>query len=142
MLSLIAKRGLTKALARPSNLRMAQKINNVQFIDVQARQFAKNKNKKLPQTDDEDFAEPEVVATPEPVVEATPTPEPVVAATPEPVKAAQAKQAPEKVDASLNVPFSVGDIKITNSVPDNKPPSQEDTIEGRYATVLFVAASE
>jgi len=138
MLSLIAKRGLTKALARPSNLRMAQKINNVQFIDVQARQFAKNKNKKLPQNDDEDFAEPEAVATPEPVVEATP--EPVVAATPEPV--AKAAPVPENVDASLYVPFSVGDIKITNSVPDNKPPSQEDTIEGRYATVLFVAASE
>jgi hypothetical protein len=40
------------------------------------------------------------------------------------------------------LPFSVGEIKVTNSVPDNKPPSQEDTIEGRYATVLFVAASE
>jgi hypothetical protein len=102
MLSLIAKRGLTKALARPANLRMAQKINNVQFIDVQARQFAKNKNKKLPQTDDEDFAEPEVQSTPEPVVDATP----------EPVKAAPVKKAaPVAVDPSLNVPFSVGDIK-------------------------------
>lgn len=107
MLSLIAKRGLTKALARPANLRMAQKINNVQFIDVQARQFAKNKNKKLPQTDDEDFAEPEVHAEAEPVVEATP--EPVKAA---PVKAApKATPAPIAVDPSLNVPFSVGDIK-------------------------------
>lgn len=102
MLSLIAKRGLTKALARPSNLRMAQKINNVQFIDVQARQFAKNKNKKLPQTDDEDFAEPEVQAEAEPVVEATP----------EPVKAAPvATPTPIAVDPSLKVPFSVGDIK-------------------------------
>ena len=55
---------------------------------------------------------------------------------------AKAAPVPENVDASLYVPFSVGDIKITNSVPDNKPPSQEDTIEGRYATVLFVAASE
>jgi F-type H+-transporting ATPase subunit O len=27
-------------------------------------------------------------------------------------------------------------------VPDNRPPSQEDTIEGRYAYVLFVSASE
>jgi hypothetical protein len=85
---------------------MAQKINNVQFIDVQARQFAKNKNKKLPQTDDEDFAEPEVQSTPEPVVEATP--EPVKAA---PVKKATPVAAPVTVDPSLNVPFSVGDIK-------------------------------
>jgi|TARA_B110001450_G_scaffold242215_1_gene252313 hypothetical protein len=102
MLSLIAKRGLTKALARPANLRIAQKINNVQFIDVQARQFAK-KSKKLPQTDDEDFAEPEAHA------------EPVVEATPEPVKAAPVKKAapvtPVKSDPSLYVPFSVGDIK-------------------------------
>jgi hypothetical protein len=102
MLSLIAKRGLTKALARPANLRIAQKINNVQFIDVQARQFAK-KSKKLPQTDDEDFAEPEANA------------EPVVEATPEPVKAAPVKKAapvtPVKSDPSLYVPFSVGDIK-------------------------------
>jgi hypothetical protein len=103
MLSLIAKRGLTKALARPANLRIAQKINNVQFIDVQARQFAKNKNKKLPQQDDEDFAEPEAHA------------EPVVEATPEPVKAAPVKKAapvtPVAVEQSLYVPFSVGDIK-------------------------------
>jgi len=123
MLSLIAKRGLTKAIARPNTLRMAQRINNVNFVDVQSRQFAKKKNnKKLPQdaTDDEDFAEPEhheeeVVATPEPVVEATP--EPVVAHTPEPaaVKAAwtdaNKTQAAESVEKSLYSPFSVGEIK-------------------------------
>ena len=46
MLSLIAKRGLTKAIARPNTLRMAQRINNVNFVDVQSRQFAKKKNNK------------------------------------------------------------------------------------------------
>jgi len=29
-----------------------------------------------------------------------------------------------------------------NSAPDNKPPMAEDTIEGRYAAVLFSTASE
>ena len=38
--------------------------------------------------------------------------------------------------------FSLGDLKQINSTPDNKPPSQEDTIEGRYATVLFTSASQ
>jgi len=38
--------------------------------------------------------------------------------------------------------FSVGDdVKIIQSVPNHKPPSGEDTIEGRYAGVLFTTAS-
>jgi hypothetical protein len=107
MLSLIAKRGLTKAIARPNTLRMAQRINNVNFVDVQSRQFAKKKNnKKLPQdaTDDEDFAEPEhheeVVATPEPVVA---TPEPVFAATPEPASVKAAWSDANKTQAKESV---------------------------------------
>lgn len=38
--------------------------------------------------------------------------------------------------------FSLGDIKQIQSTPDHKPPSQEDTIEGRYASVLFTTASQ
>ena len=38
-------------------------------------------------------------------------------------------------------PFSVGDIKVTESVPDNRALSREDTIEGRYSGVLFTTAS-
>jgi ATP synthase F1 delta subunit len=38
--------------------------------------------------------------------------------------------------------FSVGDVKVINSTPDHKSPSSEDTIEGRYAAVLFTAASQ
>lgn len=39
--------------------------------------------------------------------------------------------------------FSVGaDVKVIQSAPDNKPPSAEDTIEGRYAGVLFTTASQ
>ena len=75
-----------------------------------------------------------VVAAPEPVVAA---PEPVVAA-PEPVVAAPAPPAPK-----MTGEYSVGDdVKIIQSVPNNKPPSAEDTIEGRYAGVLFTTASQ
>ena len=38
-------------------------------------------------------------------------------------------------------PFSVGNIKKVESSPDHQPPSKEDTIEGRYAGVLFTYAS-
>lgn len=48
---------------------------------------------------------------------------------------------PISVDRSLFTPFSVGDVKKIQSTPDNQPPSKEDTIPGRYATVLFTTAS-
>jgi len=38
--------------------------------------------------------------------------------------------------------FDLGGIKVVNSAPDNRPPIAEDTIEGRYAGVLFTSASE
>jgi len=38
--------------------------------------------------------------------------------------------------------FSVGDIKRVDSTPGNKPTRMEDTIEGRYAYVLFTTASQ
>lgn len=41
-----------------------------------------------------------------------------------------------------STPFSVGDIKVIESTPDHKPPTAEDTIEGRYAGVLFTSASQ
>ena len=47
----------------------------------------------------------------------------------------------EDLDKKLFEKFSVGDIKQIQSTPDHKPPSQEDTIEGRYASVLFTTAS-
>lgn len=45
------------------------------------------------------------------------------------------------LDKSLFAPFSLGDVKVVTSTPDNKAPSYEDTIEGRYANVLFTTAS-
>lgn len=57
-------------------------------------------------------------------------------------EAANAAQPDQEVSRELFREFSVGDIKKINSTPDHKPPSQEDTIEGRYASVLFTSASQ
>jgi len=47
------------------------------------------------------------------------------------------------LSAALYKPFSLGEnIKKIASAPDHKPPSYEDTIEGRYATSLFISASQ
>ena len=47
----------------------------------------------------------------------------------------------EPVDPKLNQPFSMGDVKKIQSTPDHKAPNPEDTIPGRYASVLFSTAS-
>lgn len=62
-------------------------------------------------------------------------------ATPPPPKAApKATSPPPKMSGGF---YSVGDdVKRIDSVPDNKPPSAEDSIEGRYAGVLFTTASQ
>lgn len=49
---------------------------------------------------------------------------------------------PEQVAKELFKPFDLGDINVVSSTPDNKAPSSEDTIEGRYAGVLFTTASQ
>lgn len=46
------------------------------------------------------------------------------------------------LDKSLFNAFSIGDVNKVDSTPDNKAPSFEDTIEGRYANVLFTTASQ
>ena len=48
----------------------------------------------------------------------------------------------DEVSRDLFKPFSVGDIKRSDSAPEDKPPTTEDTIEGRYAAVLFTTASQ
>jgi len=64
-------------------------------------------------------------------------PEPV-APTPPPPKAAPAPPVHKMTGGT----FSVGDVKVLQSTPDHKPPTTEDTIEGRYASVLFTSASQ
>jgi len=44
--------------------------------------------------------------------------------------------------ADLSKPFSVGNVKVIESTPGHKAPTREDNIEGRYAGVLFTAASQ
>jgi len=73
-----------------------------------------------------------VEAAPTPA-EAAPTPEP----TPEPTPAP-----PKPKMTSGGAGFSVGpDVKVIQSAPGNKPPSSDDSIEGRYSGVLFTTAS-
>lgn len=76
-----------------------------------------------------------------------PEPEPTPApkkAPPKPKTVKAAPAAPEELnlDRSLFQSFSLGDIRQIDSTPDHKPPSEEDTIEGRYSAVLFTTASQ
>lgn len=137
-------------------VRMQQQIahNQMAMMTVQQRNFG-GKRKKKNQQDDASETEPEVVEeTPveavEETVEATPEPEPVPEPVPEPepvqeapdFSAASEPQPAQEVAADLFGGFSVGGVKVVNSAPGNKPPIAEDTIEGRYAGVLFTSASE
>lgn len=38
--------------------------------------------------------------------------------------------------------FEIGDVPVVQSAPGHKSPIVEDTIEGRYAGVLFSSASQ
>jgi len=82
--------------------------------------------------------------TPEPVVEQVHTQ--AAAETPVTSKvdfsAATKTQPKEEVHQDLYNAWSLGDVKQVQSVPGDKPPSAEDTIEGRYAGVLFTSASQ
>jgi len=91
------------------------------------RNFAK-KAKKTKKTDEG----AEVTATEEEDA-------PVARETAAPAKAASSN--PMNLDAALFQPWSAGNIPVITSVEDHKCPVQEGTIEGRYASVLFTAAS-
>lgn len=119
-------------MLQPRSMNFALRVSQSTFMKTPARLFSTE--------NEEDAAEPEVeAAEPEPTPEPVPEPEPVR----EPVRAApQAAAAKEAVDAALFKPFSLGNIKEIQSTPDHKPPSEEDTIEGRYSGVLFTTASQ
>ena len=101
------------------------------------RAFGGKRKKKAKQTEDE-VSEYEDVVEEEPPVhhEAPPAQE-----KPD-FSAAGASQPAQEVNKDLFGAFSVGTINQVNSSPDHKPPITEDTIEGRYAGVLFSTASE
>ena len=88
-------------------------------------------------------AEEEVEPVVEQVVQAAETPASIVRDTKggADFSAATKAQPKEVVSAELNKPWAMADVKQIQSTPDNKAPSQEDTIEGRYAGVLFTSAS-
>jgi len=119
-----------------------QRVQMNQMIALQARHFAKKgrtgraRKNAGETTDAEEPVEAETQTEQEPVQAETQTEQ-----VPEPVQAAPVTP-PTPSEASSGDDWSVGDITRTQSVPNNRPPSQEDTIEGRYAYVLFVSASE
>jgi len=166
MLRQIFGRGVHLMVTQPRQVRMMHNMvriqqqiayNQMAMVTVQQRNFGGKRKKK--NQDDASETEPEVEAeavaeavaeeapveaveetveaTPEPV----PQPEPVVEEAPD-FSAATEAQPPQEVAADLFGGFSVGSVKVVNSAPGNKPPIAEDTIEGRYAGVLFTSASE
>lgn len=117
-------------LSRYSNTVM--RVNMLKTLNaIPTRDFAAKKQKK-PKANDEQLTEYETVD------ENAQSPSWTQAAdTPAWLK----QNGVLNLDKSLFVPFTVGDIKVVKKTPDNKAPSYEDTIEGRYANVLFTTAS-
>ena len=113
---------------QPRTMQQALSASQNSFYQTPVRFFAKEESEAA-----EEAAE---VPEPEPVQEA---PKPKAKAAPK--KAAAASQ-DLNLDRSLFQAFSVGDIRQIDSTPDHRPPSQEDTIEGRYSGVLFTTASQ
>jgi len=97
-----------------------------------ARFFSDKEDKEV------DAAEPaaEPVAEAEPVAKAAPKKEKKAA----PKAAAASSEKP--LAKELYEPFSLGNVAKVESTADHKPPSEEDTIEGRYSGVLFTTASQ
>lgn len=132
--------------AQASRVSQINLMNQIAIINSQQRFFAKKrKSKKGSSSDDgattdadaEDGVEedPRLAAVTQ---AAEPTPEPVAPAFEKPTAAPVF----EEVSRDMFAAFTVGDVKRIDSVPDNKPPTSEDTIEGRYAAVLFMTASQ
>lgn len=108
--------------------------------------------KKRTRRTDTDASASEVEEETTPVEE--PTPEPVqpkrqatAAAAHDPneheyVRRARVVPTFAAVPKELFQAWSAGDLPQIDSVPNDKPPAQEDTIEGRYAYVLFTTASQ
>ena len=121
-------RGIHQVLAT------SQRTTNMPFYNTPVRFFSKSED-ELSGEENESNDEVEDIPEPEPVPEPTPAPKAQPAAH-------QAAAAMDPLDRSLFQPFSVGNIKRIDSTPDHKPPSEEDTIEGRYSGVLFTTASQ
>lgn len=117
-----------------SNALRASMLKPLATVDVAARDFGAKKKKKPKATPEE----PTDYETIDEQPAATPTYQSHSANSNEPWKRFDASV---NLDKALFKPFSLGDIKAVQSAPDNKPPSADDTIAGRYAGVLFSTAS-
>ena len=117
---------------QPRTMQQALTASQTPFYNAPVRFFSKDESEAAAEEDAAEAATPE----PEPVKE---QPKPKAKAAPK-----KAAAAPESLnlDRSLFQAFSVGDIRKIDSTPDHKPPSEEDTIEGRYSGVLFTTASQ
>jgi len=115
-------------------------MNQQTIINVQQRCFAKKKKSKKSDDDATVTEEEEVPA----YVPPTPKAQPAQAQSSSKIDWSAASKSPEMqtLDQSLFQSFSVGDVKVVQTTEDHKPPIQEDTIEGRYASVLFSTASQ
>lgn len=109
------------------------------------RGFGGKKKKKAKKSEDEpsEFEDEVEEPMPESVPESVPEPEPVVEDKPD-FSAATAAQPAQSVSSDLFGAFNVGTSNIVTNAADqdHKPPIVEDTIEGRYAGVLFTSASQ
>merc|ERR1740130_1897168 len=160
MLRQLYSRGLHMVAAKPRQVRMFHNMlrmqqahlnnqNQFALVNINQRAFGKKKKdyEETP-TEDEAVVEEAVaqevaeeVAPEEPATPPTPPPPPPIELKEE-FAAANASQPAQEVSKDLFGSFSVGSITKTNSAPNNKPPIAEDTIEGRYAGVLFSTASK
>lgn len=113
-------RGLNH-LVRPSTLAAAQ---GGRLFALPVRDFGAKRKKKSTGSGGEDGA------TTADEAEATPTP------------SRGGSPQFDPIPRELFTPFSLGNIKQVASAPNHEPPSREDTIEGRYAGVLFTYASK
>lgn len=146
--SLMLRQLLTPRYFAFQNAALLQyQMANMSFISQQQRCFAK---KKRTRSKSEGEGATEQEQGDEVEVRTAPTEEPTpVTWTPQ--KSTKIDWSAEANRDSLDAPnlkseyyqeFSVGDIARIASAPDHKPPSFEDTIEGRYAASLFIAASQ
>jgi hypothetical protein len=143
-------------------LRLNMRLSSV--VSIEARDFGAKK-KKVKKTEEEptDYETIDEPAQAQPVAAVHDSKEPWKKteeeptdyetidepAQAQPVAAVHDSKEPWKIqtqtidlDKSLFKPYSLGDVTKVDSTPDNKAPSYEDTIEGRYANVLFTTASQ
>ena len=69
-------------------------------------------------------------------------PQAVASVSAEDFSGATKQQTAQVLDQDLFKAFSVGNVTIVQTTEDHKPPLYDDTIEGRYAGVLFSTASQ